>query len=64
MQRSGLFGLTEHLERPSRHGDPLEVLDATVDFAFFRPWLVEASATATAPRADGHRSTRSRCSRR
>lgn len=41
MRQSGLFGLTEHLERLSRHGDPLEVLEATVDFEFFRPWLVE-----------------------
>jgi hypothetical protein len=41
MQQTGLFGLTEHLERLSRHGDPLEVLEATVDLEFFRPWLVE-----------------------
>lgn len=41
MQGSGLFGLSEHLERLSKHGDPLEVLGATVDFEFFRPWLVE-----------------------
>ena len=41
MQQTGLFGLTEHLERLSGHGDPLEVLEATVDFEFFRPWLVE-----------------------
>jgi len=41
MEQSGLFGLAEHLERLSKHGDPLEVLDATVDFEFFRPWLVE-----------------------
>ncbi len=36
-----LFGLSEHLERLSKHGDPLEVLDATVDFEYFRGWLVE-----------------------
>ena len=41
MQQSGLFGLTEHLERLSKHGDPLEALEATVDFEVFRPWLVE-----------------------
>ncbi len=41
MQQSGLFGLTERLERLSRHGDPLEVLEAAVDFEHFRPWLVE-----------------------
>jgi len=40
MRKAGLFGLTEHLERPSEHGDALEVLEATVDFGFFRPLLV------------------------
>ena len=41
MRQAGLFGLSEHLERLSKDGDPLEVLDATVDFEHFRPWLVE-----------------------
>jgi IS5 family transposase len=41
MHQTGLFGLSEHLERLSRHGDPLEVLEATVDFEYFRRWLVE-----------------------
>lgn len=41
MRQAGLFGLSEHLERLSRHGDPLEVLEATVDFEHFRDWLVE-----------------------
>jgi len=41
MRQAGLFGLTEHLERLSKDGDPPEVLEATVDFEFFRPWLVE-----------------------
>ncbi len=41
MQQSGLFGLSEPLERLSRHGDPLEVLEATVDFEVFRPRLAE-----------------------
>jgi transposase, IS5 family len=41
MQQSGLFGLSDHLAALSRHGDPLEVLDATVDFEHFRSWLVE-----------------------
>ena len=41
VRQSGLFGLSEHLERLSAHGDPLEVLDATVDFEHFRGWLVE-----------------------
>ena len=38
---NGLFSLSEHLERLSKDGDPLEVLDATVDFQYFRIWLVE-----------------------
>lgn len=41
MRKAGLFGLSEHLERLSKDGDPLEVLEATVDFEHFRPWLVE-----------------------
>ncbi len=41
MEQRSLFGLTEHLEALSKHGDPLEVLDATVDFEHFRGWLVE-----------------------
>ena len=41
MRQAGLFGLSEHLDRLSEDGDPLEVLDATVDFEYFRGWLVE-----------------------
>ena len=41
MRQAGLFGLTDHLERLSKDGDPLEVLEATVDSGHFRPWLVE-----------------------
>ena len=41
MNPSSLFSLTEHLERLSKDGDPLEVLDETVDFEYFRGWLVE-----------------------
>jgi IS5 family transposase len=41
MDQRSFFGLTEHLEALSKHGDPLEVLDATVDFEYFRGWLVE-----------------------
>ncbi|MDF1719176.1 MAG: IS5/IS1182 family transposase, partial [Minwuia sp.] len=36
-----LFGLSEHLERLSEHGDPLVVLDEIVDFEYFRAWLVD-----------------------
>jgi IS5 family transposase len=41
MGQPGLFGLSAHLERLSEDGDPLEVLEATVDFEYFRGWLVE-----------------------
>jgi IS5 family transposase len=41
MDQRSLFGLAEHLEALSTHGDPLEILEATVDFAYFRGWLVE-----------------------
>jgi transposase, IS5 family len=41
MEQCSLFGLSEHLERLSNHGDPLEVLDGVVDFEFFRGWLVD-----------------------
>ncbi|MCC2643842.1 MAG: putative transposase for insertion sequence element [Nitrospira sp.] len=41
MDQRSLFGLSEHLERLSKTGDPLETLEATVDFEYFRGWLVE-----------------------
>ena len=41
MEQRGFFSLSEHLEAISRDGDPLEVLDAVVDFEYFRGWLVE-----------------------
>ena len=41
MEQRGFFSLSEHLEELSEHGDPLEALDATVDFEYFRGWLVE-----------------------
>jgi len=41
MDQKSLFGLSEHLEMLSQHGDPLEVLERTIDFEYFRSWLVE-----------------------
>lgn len=41
MEHRSFFGLSEHLERLSQNGDPLEVLERTVDFEHFRGWLVE-----------------------
>ncbi len=40
MEPSNLFGLSDHLKALSKHGEPLEMLDATVDFEYFRVWLV------------------------
>lgn len=41
MNPSSLFSLSDHLEKLSKKGDPLELLDKTVDFEYFRTWLVE-----------------------
>jgi hypothetical protein len=41
MEQRSLFGLSEHLERISKIGDPLEVLESIVDSEYFRGWLVE-----------------------
>ncbi len=50
MEQRSFFGLTEHLEALSKHGDPLEVLDRTVDFEFFRGRLVEGLGYGDRPR--------------
>ena len=41
MNPESLFSLSDHLERLRKDGDPLEVLDTTMDFEYFRGWLVE-----------------------
>jgi IS5 family transposase len=41
MDPQSLFSLNDHLEALSQHGDPLKVLEQTVDFEYFRSWLVE-----------------------
>jgi len=41
MNPESLFSLSDHLERMREDGDTLEALDATVDFEYFRTWLVE-----------------------
>ena len=40
MDPQSLFSLNDHLKALSQHGDPLEVLERTVDFEYFRGWLV------------------------
>jgi transposase, IS5 family len=41
MDQGSLFKLSDHLERLSKDGYPLEVLEATMDFEYFRGWLIE-----------------------
>lgn len=41
MDPKSLFSLNDHLEMLSGHGDPLTVLEQTVDFEYFRGWLIE-----------------------
>ena len=41
MNPNSLFSLSDHLEQLSKDGDPLKVLNATVDFEYFRGRLVE-----------------------
>lgn len=41
MDPKSLFSLRDQLEALSKEGDPIEVLQETVDFEYFRAWLVE-----------------------
>ncbi len=41
VEQRSFFGLSEHLEKLSAHGDPLELLDGVVNFEHFRGWLVD-----------------------
>ena len=41
MEQRSFFGLSEHLARLTEIGDPLETLEGTIDFEYFRGWLVE-----------------------
>ena len=63
MEPQSLFSLNDHLKALSAHSDPLEVLERTVDFEYFRGWLAEGLGYATAAKAGGHRLIRWRCSR-
>ena len=63
MDPRSLFSLNDHLEHLSKDGDPLEVLASTVDFEYFRTWLVGAWAMATARKVVGLLLTLRRCSR-
>jgi len=50
MHAPGLFDLTDHLDRLSATGDPLEALKRHVDFEVFRPVLVEALGYGARPK--------------
>lgn len=64
MDPSSLVSLADPLEKLGKDGDLLEVLDATVDFEYFRTWLVEGLGMGMAPRVVVRRLIRCRCSRR
>ena len=49
MEQRSFSGLSEHLERLSKNGDPLETLETTVDFEHFRGWLVEGLGETSKP---------------
>ncbi|WP_255530212.1 transposase [Novosphingobium sp. NBM11] len=53
MRQSGLFGLSEHLNRLSANGDPLEELNGLIDFEIFRPALVTALSYGDGSRGGG-----------
>ena len=44
MRQAGLYGLSDHLQRLSAVGDPLEALGRIIDFEAFRPSLIAALA--------------------
>lgn len=46
------FSLSEHLERLSKDGDPLEVVERTVDFEYFQGWLVEGLGYSDGKKGD------------
>lgn len=41
MDPKSLFSLSDHLAALSKEGEPLEVLQQTADFEYFRAWLIE-----------------------
>lgn len=63
MNPINLFGQPDHIALLSKHGDPLEILDATVGFEYFRSWLVERLGYGDGAKGGRH-SILYRCSRR
>ena len=50
MHAAGLFDLTDHLDRLSATGDPLEALERHVDFEVFRPVVMETLGYGERPK--------------
>lgn len=63
MNPESLFSLSEHLDRLSEEGDPLAVLAATVDFEYFRSWLVEWLGYSNGSKRVARHLTLCRCSK-
>lgn len=62
MDPHSLFSLNYHLNALSQHGDPLEVLEQTVDFEYSGDWS-RGLDTAMAAGVGGRHSIQWRCSR-
>jgi deferrochelatase/peroxidase EfeB len=63
MNPSNLFGLSEHLERLNKLGDPLEVRDAMIDFEYFHGRVVEGLGYGDGSKGGALRLTLCPCSR-
>lgn len=63
MEQRSLYGLSEHLERLSKIGDPLEILEATVDFGYCRGWLSKGLDYGDGAKGGRPPSIRCQCSR-
>lgn len=58
MDPKSLFSLSDHLDALSKDGDPLEILQETVDFEYFRCGWSKGSAMAMGAKAAAHHSIR------
>ena len=56
------FSLSDHPECPGTDGDPPGFLSDTVDFEYFRVWLVEGSGYGDGSKGGRPPLIRSRCS--
>ena len=52
MDPASLFSLDDHLKQLRAEGNPLEVLEATVDFEYFRQWLDEGLGYSDGTKGD------------